>query len=128
LFRSHNQKQALSRFTIAAMMFSDPVLAAVRRELRRMSPDVRIDVDQIRSVLSQDVLKRDVLAGEKPDESRRKVQRLLAKAPRVKEGELSKSTEEGPQDAKLHCALQPPAAEPIVTPGTLPTVADARPS
>ena len=39
----HNQKQALSRFFISAMLQTDPVLDVVRKELCRMSPDVRID-------------------------------------------------------------------------------------
>ena len=38
----HTQKQALSRFFLGAMIVSDTVLEVVRRELRRVSPDVRI--------------------------------------------------------------------------------------
>jgi hypothetical protein len=43
----HTQKQALSRFFIGAMLQSEPVLDVIRRELRRVSPDVRIDTQQI---------------------------------------------------------------------------------
>ncbi len=80
----HTQKQALSRFCLGAVILSDPVLDVVRRELRRISPDVRIDNEQIRAVLSAEVLKRDVMEGEKADEARRKISRAAAKAQRAK--------------------------------------------
>jgi len=67
------QRQALNRFWIAAMLLTDPVLEVVRRELRRMSPDVRIDTEQIKDVLIQEVLKRDVIEGDKAEEAHKKV-------------------------------------------------------
>ena len=47
----HSQKQALSRYYIGAMVLTDPVLQLLRRELRRMFPDVRIETPEISSVL-----------------------------------------------------------------------------
>ncbi len=79
----HTQKQALSRFFVGAMLQTDPVLDVVRRELRRVSPDVRIDVDQIRAVLTNEVIKREVLEGDKADEARRKVAKAATKALRA---------------------------------------------
>jgi hypothetical protein len=78
----HSQKQALSRFSIAALVLSDPVASTIRRELRRLSPDVKVDIDQLRSVLTPEVLKRDVLEGEKADDAKRKVNRSLNKTSR----------------------------------------------
>ena len=69
----YTQRQALSRFFIGAMILSDTVLEVIRRELRRMSPDVKIDTEQIREVLEQEVLKRDVVEGEKAEDARRKI-------------------------------------------------------
>jgi hypothetical protein len=77
------QRQALSRFTMAAIVLTDPVLTAVRREIRRVSPDVRINVDQIRQVLTQEVMKREVLEGDKADAARRLVSRASTKALRA---------------------------------------------
>lgn len=76
----HIQKQALSRFFVGAMLQTDTVLDIVRRELRRVSPDVRIDVDQIREVLVNEVIKREVLEGDKADEARKKVARAATKS------------------------------------------------
>jgi len=59
------EKQAVSRFTIAAVLLSDPLLAVIRRELRRVSPTVRIETDEIAETLSKEVIKREALDGEK---------------------------------------------------------------
>lgn len=75
----HNQKQALSRFFVGAMLLTDPVLEVVRRELRRVSPDVKIDIAQIKKVLSEEVIKREVMEGEKADEAKKKIARMVAK-------------------------------------------------
>lgn len=79
----HTQKQALSRFFLGAMVTSDTVLEVVRRELRRVSPDVRIDIEQIRAVLVNEVLKREVMEGEKADEARKKINRSAGKSLRA---------------------------------------------
>lgn len=73
----YSQKQALSRFCLAATVLSEPILNVIRRELRRMSPDVRIDIEQIKHALENEVLKREVVEGEKANEARRKVSRAV---------------------------------------------------
>lgn len=79
----NTQKQALSKFFVGAMLQTEPVLEVIRRELRRMSPDVRIDIEQIKGVLAEEVIKRDVLEGEKADEARKKITRAASKALRA---------------------------------------------
>jgi predicted type IV restriction endonuclease len=93
----HAQRQALSRFFIGAMILSDPVLDVIRRELRRLSPDVKIDTEQIKDVLVQEILKREVVEGEKADEARRKIARAASRVLRkvTKESSASSETDEG---------------------------------
>jgi hypothetical protein len=79
----HNQRQALSRFFVGAMLLTEPVLDVIRRELRRVSPDVKIDSEQIKAVLTGEVMKREVLEGEKADEARKKIHRAASKALRA---------------------------------------------
>ncbi len=78
----HAQRQALSRYFISAMVQTDAVLDVIRRELRRISPDVKITNEQICDVLLQEVLKRDVVEGDKADEARRKISRNVARQQR----------------------------------------------
>jgi hypothetical protein len=40
-----------------------------------MAPDAKLDVDQIRTVMLQEVVKRDVIEGEKAEDARKKVSR-----------------------------------------------------
>jgi len=79
----HIQKQALSRFFVGASLLMDPVLEVLRRELRRITPEVRIEIEQIKRVLAEEVIKRDVMEGEKAEEARRKLSRAAGKALRV---------------------------------------------
>src|SRR5690348_3129271 len=79
----HTQKQALSRFFIGAMLQTDVVLDVIRRELRRMSPNVRIDSEQIKDVLINEVIKRDVLEGEKAADAHKKVAKAANKTLRT---------------------------------------------
>jgi hypothetical protein len=79
----HTQKKALSRFFVGAMLQTEPVLEVIRRELRRVSPDVRIDIDQIKTVLISEVIKREVIEGEKADEARKKITKAAAKTLRA---------------------------------------------
>lgn len=103
----HNQRQALSRFFVGAMLLSDTVLDVIRRELRRVSPDVKIDSEQIRDVLTKEVIKREVLEGDKAEEARKKIHRSAAKSLRTIAVKPAKTA---PEPAGLH--LVPGETEP----------------
>jgi len=90
----HTQRQALSRFFIGAITLSDPVLDIIRRELRKISPDVKIDNQQIKDVLIQEIIKRDVMEGEKADEAQRKVNRATKRPPKKVTKESPSSSDE----------------------------------
>jgi predicted type IV restriction endonuclease len=94
----HTQKQALSRFFLGAILLTDPVLDVIRRELRRVSPDVRIESEQIKAVIEAEVIKREVFEGEKAEEARRKIARsankpLRASTPREAKGAATETCE-----------------------------------
>jgi hypothetical protein len=80
----HEQRQALSRFFLGALLLTDPIVDVVRRELRRVSPDVRIESEQIREVLLAEVLKRDVVEGERAEQARKRIKKVADKALRAK--------------------------------------------
>ena len=80
------------------MITSDPVLEVIRKELRRVSPDVRITPDQIRSVIVSEVIKREVMEGEKADEARKKIARVANKLLRAANNKASKGAADGAVD------------------------------
>jgi predicted type IV restriction endonuclease len=75
-----SQKEALSRFTVAAIVLSDQLVEVVRRELRRITPSLRVDLAEVRQVLETEVIKRDAIEGERADQARRLVSRAAGKA------------------------------------------------
>lgn len=81
----HSQRQALSRFSLGALLLSEPVLEVLRRELKRVSPDVRIKTEEISFVLVNEVIKRDVTEGDKADEARKKAAKAVGRALKAKE-------------------------------------------
>jgi hypothetical protein len=100
----HTQRQALSRFFIGAIVLSEPVLDVIRRELRKISPDVKIDNDQIKDVLVQEIVKRDVMEGDKADEAQRKVNRALKRSPAKKVNKESTGSEESETEPEQQAA------------------------
>lgn len=85
----HEQIKTLNRFTIAQMVLSDSVVVAIRREMKRIFPDVRVEVDQIKGLLEGEVLKREVVDGDKVKEVQQKIKKILTKF--EKEAQKSKA-------------------------------------
>jgi len=76
----HAEKQALSKFNLAAIVRSQPVLQVIRRELKRAYPKFNPPLEQIEEQLLTEVLKRDVVDGDRAlaaVKSIRRVQRPL---------------------------------------------------
>lgn len=80
LAEHHSQREALSRFMMGALIISDSVVDVIRRELRRVTPNIRVEADDVRGVLLNEVLKREVLDGEKAVAAKRAVSRAASKA------------------------------------------------
>jgi hypothetical protein len=95
----NTQRQALSRFFLGNMILTDSVLDVIRRELRRVSPDVKIETDQIREVLVNEVLKREVLEGDQAAEAKRRISKAAAKALRQKNSKADSTEPEAEPSA-----------------------------
>jgi hypothetical protein len=57
-------KQAMSKYSIAALLLSEPVLAVVRRELRKMADGLNPNIDEIRTIIQDQVIKRELTDGD----------------------------------------------------------------
>lgn len=79
----HAQREALSRYTLGALLQTDTVIEVLRRELRRVTPDARIDSEEIRAALADEVVKREVLEGERAEAARKLVNRAANRALRA---------------------------------------------
>lgn len=92
------RRQATDRFAIGAILLTDAVVGTVRRELRKLTPDVSISVDEVRKTLANEVLKRDVVEGEEAQEACRRLQKSAAKAARAARGAKDKADALSTQD------------------------------
>ena len=69
----------MNRFVISALIQSEPVLQVIRRELRKLSPDSKINVSEIEAILPN-VLKRDVTECDEASAAMKIVQRAQKKS------------------------------------------------
>ncbi|MDQ8036761.1 MAG: type I restriction enzyme HsdR N-terminal domain-containing protein [Pedobacter sp.] len=90
----HQHMQIFNKFTVAQVIITDPVVSAIRKELKRLFPDVKIDHEHISDILSNDVLKREVIEGDKVKETQQKIKRINAKLEKLSE---KKKVQESPE-------------------------------
>ena len=82
------QQQITNKFSLAAILLSPPILTALRKEIRRITPSVKVDEDLLRATLQNDVLKREVVDS---DEAKQALE-LLKKAARSLSKTKAKNT------------------------------------
>lgn len=58
------QQQATSKFSLAALLQSDPILLALRKELKKVGVGNKVDDAFLKNVLQNEVLKREVVDSE----------------------------------------------------------------
>jgi hypothetical protein len=58
-----HEKQITSKFAIAAILLSDSMLDSLRLQIRRLS-QVRVEIDDLRSLLTDEVIKRELIDGD----------------------------------------------------------------
>lgn len=85
----HTQRQALSRFSLGALIMSDQYLNYLRRDIRKISPDVKVDIEQIKEVIATELFKREVV--ENPDlvDSLKKIVKISSKPKPQKKVKIS---------------------------------------
>jgi hypothetical protein len=71
----HRQAQIVNRYVIAELLQSDALVAVLRREVRRLFDTVKVSDEELRIILTNDVLKRDTLDGDLPKEAKAMVKK-----------------------------------------------------
>jgi hypothetical protein len=95
-------KQVTSKFTVAAVLQTDFILEVLRREIRRMSSGVKVEVEYLRSLLRDEVLKRDLVDSDEAKAANQNIKRLQRAATRKKI--TSREADEAPIVAKVEDA------------------------
>jgi predicted type IV restriction endonuclease len=71
----------INRFVIGAIIMSDPVIQAIKRELRRFSDGLRVEETEILSLIREGVLRRDLVEGDEAIASQSKVAKMNKQPP-----------------------------------------------
>ena len=85
----HQQAQLFNRFTVASIMCSEPVVNVVRRELRRLFPDLKVSNENLKELIEGEVLKREAIEGDKAKEAASRINKAVKKMERAKRKEIS---------------------------------------
>ncbi|MBD8635700.1 type I restriction enzyme HsdR N-terminal domain-containing protein [Stenotrophomonas sp. CFBP 13725] len=76
----HQHISVLNKFTVAQVVLGEPVVAVVRRELRRLFPELKIESEAIVELLNNEILKREVLDGEKVKDAQLRIRKAQSKS------------------------------------------------
>jgi hypothetical protein len=82
-----HQKQVTNKFTVAALLISDDVLDDLRKEIRRLGSGIKVDNDYLRALLTNEIVKRDLIDSEEAKAAFQNVKRLQRTAARKKSSE-----------------------------------------
>lgn len=72
----HKQAQILNRYVISELVQSDAVVGALRKELRRLFDGLKTTDEELRILLTNDVIKRDAIDGDAPKAAKALVKKV----------------------------------------------------
>lgn len=96
----YEKVQIVNRFVIGRLMLAEPVLKLIRRELRKASEGVKVDLQEVEQIIRSEVLRRNLVEGDEADEAQKVVSRLYKKPStsrqrRTKKSEAKPTKDEG---------------------------------
>lgn len=95
----HSRRQILSKYFIGSVIISDSILNSIRKELKKIDSEVKINIEQIRELIEQDVIKRDILDNEKSKEATHKINRALNRQKKKREKEKQQKSNDNLEDS-----------------------------
>ncbi len=75
----HERVKCVNRFVISSVLLNKFGLDLVKRELRRLSPGLKIDNQEIEDIVRNDIIKRNILDSEEFNDAQKKVKRTISK-------------------------------------------------
>lgn len=72
----HTQKQILNKFVIGQLLLTDPVIDAIKKQLKKMSAEIKPNNEELRAIINLEIIKREVLDGEQATDAKKKVAKM----------------------------------------------------
>ena len=79
----HQHISLLNKFTVAQVLLSEPVVSCIRREIRRYFPELKIEPENISDLLTNDILKREVIDGDKVKDAQQRLKKAASRNARA---------------------------------------------
>lgn len=105
----YEYRQSVNRYTIGALILSEPVISSIRRELKRLKTGIKVEAEEIRELVDQEVIKREILESEAGKEANKQVTKLMKQRKRAKAKE--KLQKDAQQSAVIETPYQPSSTE-----------------
>lgn len=71
----YEYRQSVNRYTVGAVILSEPVISIIRRELRRIKEGLKVTNEEIQALVAEEVIKRELLESEAGKEAQRNIQK-----------------------------------------------------
>jgi len=107
----YEKVQSVNRYVIGNLILAEPVLSVVRRELKKLSKGIRIDMTEIEEIVRSEVLKREILEGEQADAAQARVNKFYRKGSGTRR-QRAKESKEPPQVMTTDSAADRPSRKP----------------
>lgn len=72
-------KRAMSTYSIAAILVSDPIVRGVRHELRKLADGLNPNIDDVRKIIGDQIIKRELIEGEEAKLAAKAVKKMQKK-------------------------------------------------
>lgn len=79
------EKQVLNKYNIGQLILTEMSINSLRKILRKIYPELKIDNKQLEEILIQEVLKRDVVEGDDASNAKREINKILRRMEKAKE-------------------------------------------
>ncbi|MCK4743357.1 MAG: type I restriction enzyme HsdR N-terminal domain-containing protein [Sulfuriflexus sp.] len=80
----YEYRQSVNRYTIGAILLTDSISNAVRKELRKLKPGIKVDAEEIQKLIKTEVIKREVLGSDAGIEANKQVIKFMKKQAKAK--------------------------------------------
>jgi hypothetical protein len=80
----YQHQQITGKYTLAALLLSPALLTAMRKEIRRIDPRIKVDEEYLKTVMMGDIIKRDLVDSEEGKQSAEFLKKAEKAAARAK--------------------------------------------
>ncbi len=116
----YEKVQSVNRYVIGNLILAEPVLAVIRRELKKLSDGMKIDVAEVEQIVRAEVLKREIVEGDEAEAGRARVSKFYRKsttsAPRKSKEQEEPSLPPPPEESVTQRLLREAQEEETIQP------------